>query len=33
MRAVGGLDHSVIEGAKPMEAFKRLVENPIGMLA
>jgi pyruvate dehydrogenase E2 component (dihydrolipoamide acetyltransferase) len=36
MSASGSFDHRAIdgaEGAKLMKAFKRLVENPLGMLA
>ena len=36
MSATGSFDHRAIDGAdgaKLMQAFKRLVENPIGMLA
>jgi pyruvate dehydrogenase E2 component (dihydrolipoamide acetyltransferase) len=36
MSATGAFDHRAIdgaEGAKLMKAFKRLVENPLGMLA
>jgi pyruvate dehydrogenase E2 component (dihydrolipoamide acetyltransferase) len=36
MSASGSFDHRAIdgaEGAKLMQAFKRLVENPLGMLA
>jgi pyruvate dehydrogenase E2 component (dihydrolipoamide acetyltransferase) len=36
MSASGSFDHRAIdgaEGAKLMAAFKRLVENPLGMLA
>ena len=36
MSATGSFDHRAIdgaEGAKLMQAFKRLVENPLGMLA
>jgi pyruvate dehydrogenase E2 component (dihydrolipoamide acetyltransferase) len=36
MCATGSFDHRAIdgaEGAKLMQAFKRLVENPLGMLA
>jgi pyruvate dehydrogenase E2 component (dihydrolipoamide acetyltransferase) len=36
MSASGSFDHRAIdgaEGAKLMQAFKRLIENPLGMLA
>jgi pyruvate dehydrogenase E2 component (dihydrolipoamide acetyltransferase) len=36
MSATGSFDHRAIDGAdgaKLMQAFKRLVENPLGMLA
>jgi len=36
MSATGSFDHRAIDGAdgaKLMKAFKRLVENPLGMLA
>jgi len=36
MSATGSFDHRAIDGAdgaRLMQAFKRLVENPLGMLA
>ncbi len=36
MSATGSFDHSAIDGAdgaRMMQAFKRLVENPLAMLA
>lgn len=31
--STGSFDHRAIDGARLMQAFKRLVENPLGMLA
>jgi len=36
MSATGSFDHRAIDGAdgaKLMKAFKRLIENPLGMIA
>ena len=33
MSATGSFDHRAIDGARLMQAFKKLVENPMGMMA
>ena len=33
MSATGSFDHRAIDGAQPMQAFKALVENPLGLVA
>lgn len=29
----GSFDHRAVDGARPMQALKRLVKGPLGMLA
>jgi pyruvate dehydrogenase E2 component (dihydrolipoamide acetyltransferase) len=33
LRTTGSFDHRAFDGARLMQAFKRLVEAPLGMIA